>query len=279
MKLDGATIAIEPRSVGACVVLAVLFSGAHSGQVLGLTLIFGTPICLLTYVLVDQLGAGLGTGLLLFFAGAPFLAAAVVAGAGQREFGDPFPVWGTLRILASQFFRLVVTLLLAQIVIAASSLLCFLPPLPLSVFYGFLPELLLLEQSRGFRFEARTRDLMRGTFFDLLLRFVVIAGFYLCTVLSLFTLIDLTSDIVLSTPVLFGRISGEFFFDDVQYLLMHDPLVVTAICATMWLAYPLARLAWFFCYLDTRIRKEAWDVELDFRIEAQRLEAAQGARE
>lgn len=279
MKLDGSTIVIEPRSVGACVDLAVLFTGAHAGRVLGLTLIFGAPVCLLTYVFVDQLGAGLGTGLLLFFAGTPFLAAAVVAGAGHRVFGDPFTVWGTLRILLSQFFRLVFTLLLAQFVIAASSLLCFFPPLPLSVRYGFLPELLLLEQSRGFGFERRTSDLMRGTFFDLLLRFLVISGFYLCTVLSLFTLIDLTAGVVFGTPVLFGRISGGFFFDDVQYLLMHDPFVITTICATMWLAYPLARLAWFFCYLDIRIRKEAWDVELDFRIEAQRLEAVQTARD
>jgi len=279
MKLDGATIAIEPRSVGACVDLAVLFMGAHAVQVNGLTLIFGTPVCLLTYVLVDQFGAGLGTGLLLFFGGTPFLAAAVVAGAGHRVFGDPFTVWGTLRILASQFFRLVCTLLLAQIVIAASSLLCLFPTVPLSVRYGFLPELLLLEQSRGLGFERRISDLMRGTFFDLLLRFLVIIGFYLCAVLSLFTLIDLTSGIVFSTPILFNRISSGFFFDDVEYLVMHDPLVVTTICATMWLAYPLARLAWFFCYLDTRIRKEAWDVELDFRIEAQRLEAAQQARE
>jgi hypothetical protein len=89
----------------------------------------------------------------------------------------------------------------------------------------------------------------------------------------------MTLGLVFSVPILFGRITGEFFVDDVGFLLMHDPLVVTTICATLWLAYPLARLAWFFCYLDTRIRKEAWDVELDFRIESQRLEATQVARE
>lgn len=279
MKLDGATIAIEPRSVGACVDLAVLFMGTHAGQIVKLTLIFAAPVCFLTYALVEYVDAGLGTGLLLFFVGTPFLGAAIVAGAGHRVFGDPFTVWGTLRILASQFFRLVFTLLLARTVIAASSLLCLMPPVPLSVRYGFLPELILLEQSRGFRFEQRTSDLMRGSFFDLLLRFLVVNGFYVCIVMSLFTLIDLTSGVVFSMPIVFGRVSSEFLVDDVQFLLLHDSRVVTTICATMWLAYPLARLAWFFCYLDTRIHKEAWDVELDFRIEAQRLEAAQKARE
>jgi hypothetical protein len=54
--------------------------------------------------------------------------------------------------------------------------------------------------------------------------------------------------------------------------MFFDPLVVSALSATAWLVYPLARLAWFFCYLDARIRKEGWDVELAFRIEAGRLQ-------
>ena len=54
---------------------------------------------------------------------------------------------------------------------------------------------------------------------------------------------------------------------------MFDPLVTTVIHALLWAFYPLIRIAWFFCYLDVRIQKEGWDVELDFRIEAQRLEA------
>jgi hypothetical protein len=278
MKLDGATIAIEPRSIGACVDLAVSFAGAHGGQILGLTLFFGIPACLLSYALVDRLDASLVTGLVVYFVASPILGAALVAGAGHRVFGDPFAVWGTLRILSSQFFRIFFSLLLARIAIAATSF-CVLPVPLLAVRYGFLAEIILLEQSRGFQFERRTSDLMRGTFFDLLLRFFVVCAFYACLVLSLFTLIDLTSGVVFGIPILFGRLTGGFLFDDLRYLVMHDPLVVTAICASLWLAYPLARLTWFFCYLDTRIRKEAWDIELDFRIEAQRLEAVREAQE
>jgi hypothetical protein len=32
------------------------------------------------------------------------------------------------------------------------------------------------------------------------------------------------------------------------------------------------RLAWFFCYLDQRIRNECWDLQLQYRAEAARLE-------
>ena len=278
MKLDGATIAIEPRSVGACVDLAVLFVGAHVRQILWLTVLFSVPACFVTYVMVDRLDASLVSGLVLFVGVSPLLGAALVAGAGHRVFGDPFAVWGTLRILLSRFFRIFFSLLLARTAIAVTSP-CVVPVPLLAVRYGFLAEIILLEQSRGFQFERRTSELMRGTFFDLLLRFFVVVGFYLCLVLSLFTLIDLTAGTVFGLPILFGRITEGFFLDDLRFLVMHDPLVVTAICATLWLAYPLARLTWFFCYLDTRIRKEAWDIELDFRIEAQRLEAARPAEE
>ena len=48
--------------------------------------------------------------------------------------------------------------------------------------------------------------------------------------------------------------------NDILNLLAYDPLLVGTLSATWWLVYPLARLAWFFCYLDARVRKEGWDV-------------------
>lgn len=54
-------------------------------------------------------------------------------------------------------------------------------------------------------------------------------------------------------------------------MLWYDPKVVTVLMGVLWLVYPLARMAWFFCYLDQRIRNECWDVELDFRRDARRL--------
>jgi hypothetical protein len=43
------------------------------------------------------------------------------------------------------------------------------------------------------------------------------------------------------------------------------------------LAVPLALLVWFFVYLDVRIRKEGWDLEIEFRSRAEQLEASRGA--
>ena len=62
--------------------------------------------------------------------------------------------------------------------------------------------------------------------------------------------------------------------DDIFNLLTYDPTVIGLIALTCWLVYPIARLAWFFCYLDARVRAEGWDVEIAFRLEAKRLSHA-----
>jgi len=49
-------------------------------------------------------------------------------------------------------------------------------------------------------------------------------------------------------------------------------MVVVTLQIAMWLTYPIIRLAWFFCYLDQRIRNECWDLDLQCRVEAVRLE-------
>lgn len=297
MKLDGATIAIEQRSAGACLDLAGLFCRAHAAQIATLTALFAVPWCALTYWAAGNTESGLFLGLLFFFVGSPFLGAALVAGAGYRVFGDPFLVRSTLRILLPHLRLLIFAVGVARFVIglcwlpfSAAFLLdtgdavarvmmglcglaCAVPGVLLAVRYGFLPEVIILEQARGTRFEARTSELMRGMFWNLVQRGAAIAAFFGCVAVSLFILLDLMCDIVFGLPVLFGRTTDVFFLEEVTYLVQSHPTVVTALTGTMWLVYPLARLAWFFCYLDVRIRKECWDVELDFRVEARRLEA------
>ena len=63
--------------------------------------------------------------------------------------------------------------------------------------------------------------------------------------------------------------SAGCFFAGLQFLPLAE---MTAIQFTIWLPYPVIRLAWFFCYLDQRIRNECWDLQLQFRAEAARLE-------
>ncbi len=273
MKIDEARLVIEPRSVGACIDLAILFYRAHVGKVVGLTLCFGAPLTLAAYWLTLATDNGwLWSALALFFV-TPFLGAALVAGAGRWVFGDPFSVGSALRVTASRSWSLLYTLTLTRVGTGLTLLLCWgLPSIPLATRFGFLPEVILLEQLQGSRIGRRLGEIMKHTFWDATARFAAIAFFGLAVFLSIFVSIDIGSGTLLGFPILIGRVSSNFFFEETVNLLLYDPLVVSTICGTLWLVYPLARLAWFFCYLDARIRKEGWDVELAFRVEARRLQ-------
>jgi len=272
MNLEGVSLAIEPRSVGASIDLATLFYRTHTWKFLGLSLVFGGPATLLGYWLTSAGGMGwFWTGLIFFFA-SPFLGATVVAGAGHRVFGDPFTVARALQVTARHAGSLLYLLLLSRLVIGMLAVFCWgLPLLPLAARYGFLSEVVLLEQLRGRRVNRRIGELMRHTFWEAMGRCMAIFFFALAIFLSVFTLVDIGSGFFFGFPILLGKLSSHFFFDDLVGLAFLDPLVVATASGTAWLAYPLARLAWFFCYLDARIRKEGWDVELAFRVEAERL--------
>jgi len=275
MRIEAATIAIEPRSVGACLDLAVLFYRRHAREILKLTLVLALPSTILSFLIADRSEDGLFWSAVIFFSLCPFLGAALVAGAGRGVFGEPFEARSALRALAARLGGLLSAILISRLIIVLCGLLCLgIPGILPAVYYGFLPELLLLEDLKGSRARRRLSDLMRHTFVDLTARQVSLLGFMGVTVLSLFTLLDQASGALLGLPILFGRASASFFWQEISTLLFYDPWVVAVLSATCWLAYPLARLAWFFCYLDVRIRKEGWDVELDFRIEAERLQAA-----
>lgn len=65
----------------------------------------------------------------------------------------------------------------------------------------------------------------------------------------------------------FGAIIGEAFT-----LLLRDSRCLTVFTGTVLLVYPIARIAWFFCYIDLRVRRDCWDMDLKFQQEVRRLE-------
>ena len=45
-------------------------------------------------------------------------------------------------------------------------------------------------------------------------------------------------------------------------LMTTDPRVLAMLTAFILLVYPIGRLAWFFTYIDLRVRLDCWDMEL-----------------
>ena len=279
MKLEDAAVGIERRPVSACIDLAVLFARGHAPQVLILAAAFGGPACLA----VGLAGMNLAGSLLLFFFLSPFLGAALVAASGRRVFGESFSAAAGLRAVGRRLPALIAYTLFSRIAIALFSPCAIIPGLLFATRYGFIAEVLLLEDLRGGRFRHRVVELPAKTFNELAGRLAGIIAFTACAALSIFTLIDISSGVLFGLPVLLGRLPsplkdpGETLRAAMD-LLVSDPTAVLVLTAVLWLLCPIARIAWFLCYLDVRIRKECWDVELDFRVEARRLGAAGAVR-
>lgn len=274
MRLEDATIALEPRSVGECIDLAFLFYRRNARKLLTMSLLFGA-IPVATGVIASEVGTGwLWSGVLFLFL-SPFLGATVVAGVGRHIFGEDFTVGNALRHVSSRLGTLLVVLPAARLAYAAVSLMCWgLLTLPVATRYGFLSEVVLLEQLRGNRIPKRCEEILRDVWVEVCGRYVAVAGFALGLSIVLFVLLDLGSQALFGIPVFVAKISWAIAAEDVLNLLTYDPVLVGVLSATWWLVYPLARLAWFFCYLDARVRKEGWDVEIALRVEARRLQHA-----
>lgn len=168
------------------------------------------------------------------------------------------------------------------------SVLWFLPAIWLSARSGFGIEQLCLH-----RMEARLHDrqadaLLKSQSGDLFLRSFGILTFSALLCVTIFFTIDACSSYT-PWPILLGRLpqltsqagSGEFLLGflidlivETVYLMWTDPRVLTTITATAMLVYPAARLAWFLCYVDIRVRLDCWDLELRFSQEATRLREA-----
>jgi hypothetical protein len=267
VNLQHVTIPIEPRSVGGCLDLAVHFYRVHIRQLMALLLMVAVPALGLTWILADQTKHGLFWGFTIYFFGAPIAGALIVAGAGHRIFGEPFTVRRALRTFRPHGLALSMSLVGSRILTALAGLGLVTAWL-VAVRGSFLPEIYLLEQLRGQRRRRRVEELTRSTQTSPVMRFVAIQCFSLALVISFFTLIDLASNHLAGVPIWSGH--GYGIWATLQRL-WYDPTVVTVIMAVAWLVYPLGRMAWFFCYVDQRIRNECWDVELDFRRDARRL--------
>jgi hypothetical protein len=277
MRLEDTTVTIEPRSAGACLDLALVFYRHHARSLLVVTLLFAVPSSLLAAFLAAAAGANgaLWTGL-WFFLTAPLLGAVVVSGAGRAVFGERLEPMDALRGLSGVWGPLLLSILATRLVVLVAGLVCLVPGLFVDAYYGFHPELIVLEGLRGESARRRIQDLTTSslggtTFLALFARKLTFLLFMLGAAVAVFTLVEQGIGLLLGQGLVSGRIDPRFLRDSLERLLA-DPYLMALLTGTVWLVYPVARLAWFFSYLDVRIRKEGWDLELDFRVEAHRIE-------
>ena len=130
--------------------------------------------------------------------------------------------------------------------------------------------------------DRRADELLKGELGDLSFRLLWISVYCSLIWLSLLLTFDALAGHLFGLPIFIGRLKVDMEYakdipDAVYYALSfmwNDSIVVTSMLAVALLVYPLARMAWFFCYIDVRVRRDCWDMELAMVREAERLEAA-----
>lgn len=271
MRVEDCIVTVERRTAGGCVDLAFVFAKQFAWPLTSLTLCFAVPCTAVVWLITSTMRADvLIPGLLVFGLFSMLMSGALVAGVGPLVFGVPLSNRAALRGLFSRLLPYVFLGILARM----SGLCMIVPLLFVMAWCGHLPEVMFLERTPMNQITQRLSWLSKGGGYSRNLgRLMGVTLFWLIFAFGLFMVIDLLAGILFNSPIFFGTIApGPDMRAAFASRLIDDPVVVTTLQVSLWLTYPIVRLAWFFCYLDQRIRNECWDLELQFRMEAGRLE-------
>jgi hypothetical protein len=270
MRLEDATIPIAPRTTAGCLDLAVRYVGSHLRAMEILWLIAAVPACAVI-VAVDRWleteALALVTAAVVLLASSP-LGVLLGLAAAPGAFGEPFTLERLWRRVRRQGFGLIVKGFGLRLAMIAGLLLCGIPSIWIALATGFFVERACLRSLDRRLHDRRTDDLIKDEAVALIGRAGGIVLFCAGLWLMMFVTVDVLSGMLFAFPLFLGRIEladgPAFFFQDAR--------VQAAVAATVLAVYPIGRLAWFFCYIDLRVRHDLWDLELKFAQETRRLE-------
>ncbi|WP_339907818.1 hypothetical protein [Symmachiella dynata] len=288
MRFDHVRIRLEPLSVSNCLDMAVLFYRQYFKPIAQLLALFALPCCVAVYVMSYFYEYDLRLPALLFFVLSSPMGILLISGTAAASFGEPFS-WGRVLKqkpgrLISLFFRGILLRAAVGSVILMFFLedwdlairvllgfvLCLFPGVWLAIRSGFLVERTVLADLSNHLHETRGSKLIHKQFGDLLIGGGMIVGYCALLWLVFFMVFDLAINFLFHVPIFFPRLGPD---GEMGFLLWGDPKVLCLITFCAFLVYPLGRLAWFFTYIDLRVRRDCWDMELELAQEADRLEA------
>lgn len=274
MRIEDCIVRVERRTGGGCLDLAIVFAQHFFRPVAKLLVTFAVPSCLLTWWISDGRTDLLIPAAAIFAFFASLMSATLIATVGPQVFGVPLSTQagiGAVRKRIIPFVFLTALVRLSQCVLA----FCFVLPAVLpTAMLGHLNEVLFLEQTPVKGVSRRLTNLTRGNGFTRnLSRLCGLMIFWAICSMGLFVLIDQLAAWIFNVQIFKGTmIDGEDWIEAFAASLVDDRAVILLLQVAIWIPFPIVRLAWFFCYLDQRIRNECWDLDLQFRAEATRLE-------
>ncbi len=290
MRLDQATIPLIPRTTANCLDLAFVFLGHHFRAIGKLWAWFALPAGLLVYIISYYFTWDLRATLLLFgLLTVPF-STLLISYTARATFGEtdnnilPGIQPGVFSTMVTGLMIRAVELLGPAIalypieegwMIFIGLCLCIFPSLVLLFKYGFRIEQNMLQRLDRQLHDRRVAELLKLETADLLVRGFSIFLFSFIILCSLFVLVDYSWQVLLDRPILMGKLSEQEMMSDFFFMLGMEPSVQTTLMMVGMAIFPISRLAWFFCFIDVRVRRDCWDMELQMRQQARLLRGEQ----
>lgn len=252
-----------------------MFYGRHLKHILGLWFAVALPSCAAVYLIGRRIEVGLWMpASIVFLASAPF-GVMLATTTAERAFGRQISLRRTLQRALRHDIGLFAYSVLVRLATAVGLLVCLVPGALVALYNGFFVEKRELPRTRPKQDEGSAKDLVRDEMGELCIRGIFIALFCLALFVVVFLTVDLLMQILFGFPILLGRLaraSGSYYVENyAASLLWSDPIVQTALAATWLLVYPIGRVAWFFCYIDLQVRRDCWDLQVQFLQEVKRL--------
>jgi hypothetical protein len=267
VQLDRHRIVIRERSYVDLLDLTLKVLRAHAAPLAGLFLLGVLPMAVFNaYLLRNYMEPEIETEIPYIYLWfmlvdvlieAPLATAAITLYLGEALFHDSISPKGIIR----DFFRALPQMLLFQVLLRWLLVICVVPWLFLFGVWPYLSEVILLERNPFFRRRRgamttwrRLQVLHQGASGDLFARW---AG-SLATGGILFVSLGLTF------TILGAMLLNEWEWEGPVYFVFY-PLA-------LWLTIGFFTITRYLGYLDLRIRREGWEVELLMRAESARLE-------
>lgn len=272
MRLDHATFALVPRSTADCLDMAVMFYGRHLFSIAQLCCWVALPCGAAAYYLARFEEFNILVALPIVFVGTSPLGLLLITTTAASAFGEPFRFRDSLRRFGWRAPWDLIEGFGIQVLTILGLMLCLFPGLWFAARTGFRIEQSTLSRLEKHLHDRRTSDLVASQIGELMIRICWIAAFCALTFIVLFVTTDWFGSILFGFPNMFAAMVDDTA--DPMMVLRSDPLRIVLATVVGLFVFPIGRLAWFFCYIDLRVRLDLWDMELRFLQEKRRLENA-----
>jgi hypothetical protein len=294
-QFDRAAVSLEPRTTTNCLDVAMMFYGRHFATMLRAWAVAAVPACLIAYWLAWWQGLDVRWALVVVYVATLPEGLLVTLAAVPALFGGRLSLVGGLANVRGRVGGLLLKTVLVRAVAAVGPalmlfsedwltglvgfLLTLFPGGWLATRTGFLAEKTALRSLDGRLHDRQTDRVLREQASDLYSRACWILIYYAMLWAVVFVTVDFGWYLLAGDSPLAGRAaelagsagSPRDALGDLWYILVHDAFLHVELTAAGLLVFPIARLAWLFCYLDVRVRKDCWDMQLQFAEEVGRL--------